>query len=321
MRRSSASRWKVSRIHSTSISFKYRTVLVNHLEDLQKDIDKLKNENRLSKHTIYQSYLQELRFKIPENLPDAKSLIILAIPTRLLQVRFHQDGKVREATFPSNYCSDSLIVEEIEKAVFQQILKKSNSKLERTHEVHLKLLAVRSGLGEYGRNNLCNVEGMGSLHRLWGFFTNCELEDNWNEIRMMQTCKNCRACINSCPNHCLSEESFVIDAGRCLSLFNEIEGVFPEWIDPQAHNSLMGCMRCQLVCPANRNALATTRRLEDITEKETLKILKGEPDQELLSSLSRKLGNIYPTRSAESFPILQRNLQALLNAKSSSKTA
>jgi epoxyqueuosine reductase len=321
MRHSSTSRWKVSGIRSTNASFKYRTVSVNHLEDLQEDIDKLKNENKLSRHMIYQSYLQELRFKIPEKLPDAKSLIILAIPTRLLQVRFHLDGKVHEVTFPSNYCSDSLIAEEIEKTVFHQILKKSNSKLERTHEVHLKLLAVRSGLGEYGRNNLCHVEGMGSLHRLWGFFTDCELEDNWNEIRMMQTCKNCRACMNSCPNHCISEESFVIDAGRCLSLFNEVVGDFPEWINRQAHNTLIGCMQCQLVCPANRNALATTRRLEDITERETRKILKGEPDQELLSSLSRKLGSIYPTRSAASFPILKRNLQALLNAKSSSQTA
>jgi len=293
-------------------------VSVNHLEDLQEDVDKLKNEGRLSKHTIYQSYLQELRFKIPENLQDAKSLIILAIPTRMLLVRFHLNGKVHEVTFPSNYCSDSPIEGDMEKAVFEQILKKSNCKLERTHEVHLKLLAVRSGLGEYGRNNLCYVEGMGSLHRLWGLFTNCELEDNWNEIRMMQTCRNCRACMNSCPNHCISEETFVIDAGRCLSLFNEVEGDFPEWISPQAHNALIGCMRCQLVCPANRNALATTRRLEDITENETRKILNGELDQELLSSLSRKLGNMYPTRSAASFPILRRNLQALLNAKNSS---
>ncbi len=321
MRRSSTARWTVPGIRSTSVPFKYRTMSVNHLEDLQKDIDKLKNENKLSKHTIYQSYLQELRFKIPKELPDAKSLIVLAIPTRLLQVRFHLDGKVHEVTFPSNYCSDSLIEGEIEKSVFQQILKKSNSKLERTHEVHLKLLAVRSGLGEYGRNNLCYVEGMGSLHRLWGFFTNYELKDHWSETRMMQTCKNCRACMNNCPNHCISEESFVIDAGRCLSLFNEVAGDFPEWITPQAHNSLIGCIRCQLVCPANRKALATTRRLEDITEKETRKILKGETDQELLSSLSRKLGNIYPTRSAASFPILRRNLQALLNAKSNSQTA
>jgi len=123
--------------------------------------------------------------------------------------------------------------------------------------------------------------------------------------------------MNSCPNHCISEESFVIDAGRCVSLYNEIEGEFPEWISLQAHNALIGCMTCQSVCPANRSALATTRRLEDVTEEETRKILKGEPDQELLSSLSKKLGNIYPTRSAASFQILTRNLKALLNAKSS----
>jgi epoxyqueuosine reductase len=292
-------------------------VSTDHLEDLQKDIDKLKNEGKLNENAIYRSYLQELKFRIPEKLPVAKSLIIIAIPTRLLLARFHLNGKVHEVTFPSNYCSDGLIEEDVQNVVFQQIIKKPNHGLQRAREVHLKLLAVRSGLGEYGRNNLCYVKEMGSLHRLWGFFTNCRLEDNWNEIRMMQTCKNCRACMNSCPNHCISEESFVIDAGRCVSLYNEVEGEFPEWISPKAHNALIGCMTCQSVCPANRSALATTRRLEDVTEDETRKILKGEPDQELLSSLSKKLGNIYPTRSAASFQILTRNLKALINAKSS----
>lgn len=303
-------------ISSTGFSYKYRTVSTDHLENLQEDIDKLKNEGKLSKHAIYQSYLQEMKFQIPENMPDAKSLIVMAIPTRILLVRFHLNGNAHEVTFPSNYCSDVLIEGDVQKAVFQQIVKEPNHELQRAREVHLKLLAVRSGLGEYGRNNLCYVEGIGSLHRLWGFFTNCELEDNWNVIRMMQVCKNCNACMTSCPNRCISEESFVIDAGRCLSLFNEVEGEFPDWISPKAHNALIGCMRCQLVCPANRNALATAGRLEDVTEEETRKILKGEPDQELLSSLSGKLGNMYPTRSAASFPILTRNLKALLNTKS-----
>ncbi len=288
----------------------------SHLEELQRDFDRMKNEGKLSENPTYRSYLQDLKFESPEKLPDAKSLIIMAIPTRLLLARFHLHGKMYEVTFPSNYCSDGLIEGDVQKVVFQQIVKEPNHELERTRSVHFKLLAVRSGLGKYGRNNLCYVEGMGSLHRLWGFFTSCKLEDNWNEIRMMQTCENCRECMKSCPNHCISEESFVIDAGRCVSLYNEIEGEFPDWMNPQAHNSLIGCMRCQSVCPVNRSALATTERLEDVTEEETRKILIGEPDQELLSSLSKKLGNIYPTRSTASFQILTRNLRALLTKNS-----
>lgn len=101
------------------------------------------------------------------------------------------------------------------------------------------------------------------------------------------------------------------DAGRCVTLYNEIKGEFPKWIPPDAHNSLMGCMRCQLKCPANSEVIELTGRLEDITEEETTKILNGTPDEELLASLSRKLRNYYPTQSKEYLPIFTRNLRAL----------
>jgi len=299
-------------------SYKYRTMSVDHLEELQEDIDKLKKGSKLSQNAIYQSYMQDLKFQMPENLPDAESLIVIAFPTRLLLVRFHLDGRMYETTFPSNYCSDTFVEGAVQKALVQQIVGKSDCRTERTRDVHLKLLAVRSGLGEYGRNNLCYVDGMGSLLRLWGFFTSRKLEDNWHEVRMMETCRTCKACAINCPNDCISEDSFVIDAGRCLSLYNEVEGELPQWISREAHNSLIGCMKCQSVCPVNRSVLATTQRLEDVTEEETRRILKGEPDQELLDSLFKKLRGMYPTRSETSFQILTRNLRALMNVGNSS---
>jgi len=231
-------------------------------------------------------------------------------------VRFHSKGKAHEVTLPPNYYSDGITDETLQRTILQQIIGKPNCKLERAREIHLKLLAVRSGLGKYGRNNLCYVEGMGSLLRLVAYFTNCELGDNWNEIKMMDLCKSCRACMINCPNHCITEENFVINAGKCLSLYNEIEGEFPEWISPIVHNALIGCMKCQLICPANNSVISLAGRLEEVTEEETNKILNGTPDQKLLNSLSKKLRNFYPTRSAESFNIFTRNLKALLNMES-----
>jgi hypothetical protein len=77
----------------------------------------------------------------------------------------------------------------------------------------------------------------------------------------------------------------------------------------------MGCLRCQLCCPANREVIKQTERLEDITEEDTLKILDGKPDKALLESLSRKLKSFIPTRSKELFPIFTRNLRALMKIK------
>lgn len=102
---------------------------------------------------------------------------------------------------------------------------------------------------------------------------------------------------------------------RCLSLFNEVEGKIPEWISPHAHNALIGCMKCQMYCPANREYIKLTGRLEDITEEETQRILEGTADEKLLTSLSKKLKNFGPASSKETFPVFTRNLRALMNAR------
>jgi hypothetical protein len=73
--------------------------------------------------------------------------------------------------------------------------------------------------------------------------------------------------------------------------------------------------RCQSCCPANREVIRLTRRLEDVTEEETRRILDGTIDKELLDSSSRKLKGFYPPQSEEDFPVLTRNLRVLLRPK------
>jgi len=307
---------KSPNISSTNFVYKYKTLSVDHLKELQEDIDKLKRENKLSDHKTYRSYLSEKKFEIPENLPNARSLIVIAIFTKPMLVNFHLNGKKHEVMLPPQYYDDGLTEETLRNIVLKKIIKKPGYASERATEVHLKLLAVRSGLGRYGRNNLCYVEDMGSLLTLYTYFTDYQFEeDNWTEIKMMDGCKDCRICMSHCLSNCITEENFVIDAGKCLSLYNEIAGEFPKWISPDAHNALMGCMKCQLHCPANREVIKLTGRLEDITEEETEKILEGTPDEKLLDSLSNKLRDFSPTGSKDLFPIFTRNLRVLLKPK------
>jgi len=302
-------------ISDAGFACRYSTLSTAHLEELQHDIDNLRNQGKLSSNKTYRGYIESKRFKAPEKLSDAKSLIIMAIPQKPMQVRFHLDGKTHETTMPPLYYSDGITDETIQETIQQHIIGKSGFKLERTKGIHLKLTAVRSGLGKYGRNNLCYVEGMGSLLKLVAYFTNAELPDNWINIEMMPTCKDCRICMKNCPNGCITEENFVINAGRCLSLYNEIEGTLPKWIKPTAHNTLMGCMKCQAFCPANKKVIKQTGRLEDITEEETRKILEGTPDPRLLETLKRKLKDFDGTQSAQAFTTFTRNLKALLGTE------
>jgi epoxyqueuosine reductase len=291
------------------------TLSTSHLEELQHDVDSLRNQGKLSDNRTYRSYIEDMKFKTPEKLPDAKSLVIMAIPNKPMHVKFHLNGKTHETTLPPQYYNDGITDETIQEIIQHDIIKKPGYKLEKTRDIHLKLTAVRSGLGKYGRNNLCYVEGMGTLLKLVAYFTDCELPDNWNDIEMMPICKNCRICMKNCPNGCITEENFVINAGKCLSLYNEIKGTFPKWIKPTAHNTLIGCMKCQAPCPANKEVITQTGRLEDITEEETRKILNGTPDPKLLVTLQRKLKDFDATQSTDSFTIFTRNLKALLNTE------
>jgi epoxyqueuosine reductase len=98
-----------------------------------------------------------------------------------------------------------------------------------------KILAVRSGLAEYGRNNIGYVPGMGSFFQLTVFYSElpCQ-EDTWREPRMMDRCQDCQACLTKCPTGAISSERFLLRAERCLVFHNErsSDHPFPDWIDP-----------------------------------------------------------------------------------------
>ncbi|MBY8984929.1 MAG: epoxyqueuosine reductase [Candidatus Lokiarchaeota archaeon] len=298
------------------MDYKYKTLSIEHLSELQEDIDKLRREGKLSDNETYRSYIDTKQFKVPESLPDAKSIVILAILSKLALVNFHLDDKKYEVMIPPNYYDDGTTFEDFKNIILNEIIKEPGYKVEFTSRLHVKLLAVRSGLGKYGRNNICYVDKWGSMINLFAYFTNFEFEqDNWTDIKMMDQCNNCPVCIKNCPTGAIptpSDETFVINAGKCISVYNEIDGIIPTWIPSNAHNSLMGCMRCQQPCPSNRESIKITERLEDITENETRALLEGQADEKLVNSLSKKLKMFSPSNGKEYLPVLKRNLEVLI---------
>jgi len=296
--------------------YKYRTVSADHLEELQEDIDKLRRAGKLSNNEVYRSYIDSKKFEVPENLPNAKSIVTLAIFSKLALVNFHLDGMKHEIMIPPNYYDDGTTFEEFENLILKEIIKEPGYKVEYTNKLHVKLLAVRTGLGKYGRNNICYVDEWGSMINLFAFFTDFQFEeDNWTDIKMMDQCENCTICIKNCPTDAiptLSDENFIINAGKCISVYNEINGVIPDWIPSDAHNALIGCMRCQKPCPSNHEVIKITEKMEDVTEKETKMILDGITDEKKVNSLSKKLKMFSPSDADKVIPVLKRNLEVLI---------
>jgi len=156
----------------------------------------------------------------------------------------------------------------------------------------LKLLAVRSGLGSYGRNNICYVPGMGSFLQLVAFYPDLPCQkDDWQEAQMMKSCQNCYACRQNCPTGAIPNDRFLLRAERCIVFHNEKEGdiPFPVWIDLSSHNCLVGCMHCQRVCPQNRKFLQWIEEKEEFSQEETVLLLEGVSRDRLPAETVRKL--------------------------------
>ena len=296
--------------------YKYRTVSVEHLEELQEDIDKLRRAGKLSNNKVYRSYIDSKKFEVPETFPNAKSIIVLAIFSKLGLVNFHLNGKKYEVVIPPNYYDDGTTFEDFENLILNEIIKEPGYKVEFTLKPHRKLLAVRSGLGRYGRNNICYIDGWGSMFYLYTYFTDYKFEkDHWTEIKMMDQCENCTICYNNCITKAIpppSDDNFVINATNCIPVYNEIEGIIPDWIPSNAHNVLIGCMRCQTPCPSNSEVMGLTEYLGDITEEETKMLLNGYYDEKLGESLSKKLKMFLPSDAERSLPVIKRNLELLI---------
>lgn len=297
-------------VEGQRLAYKYATISVEHLDELQGFIDQLDQGKKLSSHETYREYIRNARYALPEEFPEAKSIIAFALYVKLMKVSFQLGRTAHEVLIPPQYYGLGLPAHAVRDIVKHEIVPGSRHRIERLPSGHLKLLAVRSGLAQYGRNNISYVEGMGSFLQLAAFVTDYEFPDEWTDIGMMAQCETCRICAENCPTGAIREKEFVIDAGRCLPLYNEVPGEFPEWIPTNAHNAYIGCMRCQLPCPANREVVEAAGRLPDINEEETRAILSEASDDAALKSAGEKLR--IDLGNEKTLQVVSRNMRALL---------
>jgi epoxyqueuosine reductase len=183
----------------------------------------------------------------------------------------------------------------------------------------MKLLAVKSGLGKYGKNNLCYVDGMGSYTRLEAFYTDYEFPtDDWGEKELMKSCTSCSLCHHACPTQCIPSDRILIHADHCLTYFNENIGDFPESIPKQSHNAIIGCMHCQIICPQNKKFLKFNQDTITFTEEEISCILQKTPRENIPQTLAKKLVDldIY-----EDYLELPRNFTVLIDKEHSENSS
>jgi epoxyqueuosine reductase len=278
---------------------------IQRIAELQRDI-LTQYQKGLFDEEFYNEELTGFEFKIPGGFPKTASLIIVAAPQPHVRVSFSREGKSYSYIIPPTYSYktdrriENLLELQLEPAGFHAV----------KTILPLKLLAVRSGLAQYGKNNITYIRGMGSFYRLAAFISDLPCsEDSWGEPQMMEHCEHCNACMKACPTGAIAPNRFLLHGDRCLTYHNERKPAFPDWIKPSWHNCLVGCLYCQKACPVNKNYVELVEQGPVFSEEETSFLLQDTPYGKIPQNTIPKIERL---DLIENLDVIGRNLQVLL---------
>lgn len=265
-----------------------RVVSVDHLDQLRHDLYHLRDEGLIDK-TLWRRYLSGFKFEVPSELPDARSIVVTAVAQPAYTVAFTWEGKRVSTIVPPTYVGGLEVIRDVRERLKGSFGSGRFEFLKAT--LPLKTLATRSGLAKYGRNNITCVEGLGTFHRLTAYFTNYPFKvDQWQEREALPRCAKCKSCRRACPTGAISEDRFLLHAERCLVYMNEMppKRQFPDWVKPEWHNALIGCMLCQRACPYDSEVIGRTEELGEFDEAETKILLSGKSDDKRAVAIRRR---------------------------------
>lgn len=284
-----------------------RILSVSRLGQVQKDIESLLDAGLLDR-AFYEGNLRRFKYTAPESMPEARSLVIISVPQPQFRLHFISEGRDVPVRLPPTY-ADPYGIDARVKGVLERSVSSDECRFAKAI-LPYKTISARTGLTKYGRNNITYVPRYGSFHRLTGFFTDVDLEtDHWQEREMLPRCVKCRACLKACPTDAIVEDRFLIKAEICLTNLNEMPSdcAFPSYVPTTAHNSIVGCIRCQRACPYDSKLLDWCEEGEKFSEQDTSYLLKGEFSGKEAEEMDKRLGKWGLDLTA--FP---RNLKVLL---------
>lgn len=195
----------------------------------------------------------------PETLlPQAKSALVVGIkyrphpaPRGDLPVRGLRIASYSQGADYHYWLKEKL--EEIKRALIQLAPQSTFLCMTDSRPVLERDLAVRAGLGWFGKNTCVIHPDHGSFFLLGEIYTDLALAATLE----VQTdhCGTCRRCIDACPTQALISPKY-LDARRCISYWTiEAKDAPPVELRNQFGDLFFGCDICQQVCPWNEKVL------------------------------------------------------------------
>jgi epoxyqueuosine reductase len=277
------------------------------LEELRESYAMLRRGGALDEGFAAET-LRGLTFDPPEEVAEPRSVVVVAARDPVVLATFRWRGSDVDVPVPPTYLHFRRRNADIV-GVVQSLLPAGRSAA--SMGAPKKLLAVRSGLARYGRNNVAYVPGLGSFHQLATVCTDLPCEGGrWCEPALMDACERCHLCASACPTGAIPEDRILLKGERCVTYWNEkpSEIPFPDWMSEDAHDSLVGCLRCQLACPENSDVRGEMARGPRFDEAETAALLASDK-VDLPPELEKRLTEL---GLLDFLDVIPRNLSVLL---------
>ena len=122
--------------------------------------DTVANWHRPRIHQLH----ERSQFRLPDNFPSARSLLLIATSAPLMIINLRFADRHIPVFMPPNYpfhgLTRAMLLEEIRRTIIPD----SGHRVDRVdYHFFMKTGSRSGGLAQYGRNNICYVEGMGSF--------------------------------------------------------------------------------------------------------------------------------------------------------------
>jgi epoxyqueuosine reductase len=290
-------------------------VPADRLDDLSAEIERRRGEIAPAVRDVVD---RNLELAVPTVSFPVRSLIVVAVRHACARATFVVEGEELVVPIPTTYCNHDAIQTHVAAALADDLRLAGLTAAKA--DLPEKLLAVCSGVARYGTNNIAYVEGWGSFVELVTFVSDVAPGDHtWRVPQRISRCGSCSACVKACPTGAIDGLRFLLHGERCLTLHNESEAPFADWIDPSWHHCLVGCLRCQWVCPDNLDVRERVAETAAFDEHETDLLQTGVTHEQLTreARLRDKLGDLGLLEYDDLFlgVLLPRNLKAVVRAR------